>query len=491
LAILPANVLLTDISSEWLRLAIPLVLQRDLATSVSIITSIAGDQSSVYQLGGTETLRVTIEERSGEFEIDSTIRDVATQRNRRSISVQGSDLLSELNGLAKQIDTRASQFSTRSQKALEAFSAGISSADVQLKTQKLRDAIAADPSFGAAYCALANALASVHSPDALTILNTGESRRASFTVLDQAQFDLVQAKLRSAPLDKQVESARALVKLTPNDADATAALASALFLEGQSGEAERLMTHAIQINPENPAFHQLSAVGLMENRQFAQAEKVLSGLTSNPLTFSQMAFCVLLAGNNNRANGLYEKFLTTVTNPAAKIFLQASWQTFTGHLDEAIHQLGAAHFGDPRLTALARNQIVLWEIMAKRFADAKVTAIGAGPVAVLLASGAPTAEAWRSKVDAFSDQNAKDTLRAYGLFLYGFYAQAAESWNAIEMASGGTDLRARTMLAASLRLAGKTEQARKILVQPFVPDFSDYYAAVSFTQLRLLLGQAG
>jgi hypothetical protein len=82
-------------------------------------------------------------------------------------------------------------------------------------------------------------------------------------------------------------------------------------------------------------------------------------------------------------------------------------------------------------------------------------------------------------------------LRAYGLFLYGFYNRAAESWKAIADASGDTDLRARAMLAASLRLAGKPQEARKILVQPFVPDLSGYYAAVSFAQLRSLLGQAG
>jgi Flp pilus assembly protein TadD len=490
LAITPANILLTDPSSEWLRIAIPLVLERDLTTSDRIAASTAGDESSVYRLGSTEVLRVTVQERSGGFEIDSTISDVATQRNRRVISVQGPDLLSELNDLATQIDSRATAFSTRSEKALQAFSAATSSANLQLKIQRWRDAIAADPSFGAPYCALANTLASLHNSEAVTVLNDGESHRASFTALDRAQFDLVRAKLRSAPLKTQVESATALVKLTPNDSDALAALASALFLEGRAGEAERLMTRAIQLSPDNPAFRQQLATGLMGNRQFVQAEKILTSLISNPVSVSQLAFCALLAGDTTRANGIYEKFLSTVTNPAAKVFLQASWQAFTGRLDQAIDQLGAAHFNDTRLTVLARNEIVLWQIMAKRPADAKATAANAGPLAQLLANGAPTPEVWRTKVDAFPDENAKNTLRAYGLFLYGFYGQAAECWHALEEASGGTDLRARVMLAASLRLAGKTEEARKILVQPFIPDLSDYYAALSFTQLRSLLAQA-
>ncbi len=491
LAVLPANVLLVDPSSEWLRQAIPLVLERDLATSAGVIASVAADESSVYRLGSAEVLRVTVQERSGGFDIDSTITDVATQRNRRAISVQGSDLLSELNGLASQIDARATQFSTKSQKSLEAFSAGISSSDIHVKIQRLHDAIDIDPSFGAAYCALANALASVHSAEAVNVLNSGESHRPAFTPLDRAQFDLVQAKLRAAPLSRQVESAAVLVKLTPNGSDALAALASALFLKGQSGEAARLMKRAIQISPDDTALRQQLATGLMESRQFAQAEKVLTGLTSNAAAFSQMAFCVLLGGDTGRATAIYKQFLNTVTNPAARIFLQAFWQAFTGHLDDAIRELGTAQFNDRRLSVLARSQVVLWQIMAKRPDQAKATATDAGPIAGLLATGATSAEAWTAKTDAISDENAKNTLRAYGLFLYGFYAQAAVAWSAIEQHSGGTDLRARAMLAASLRLAGKTEQANKILVQPFVPDFSDYYAAVSFIQLRSLLGQAG
>ena len=491
LAIPPANVLVGDVSSEWLRLAVPLVLQRDLATSAGLAASMAEDESSVYRLGATETLRVTIQERSGKFEIDSALSNVSTQRSTKAISVRGPDLLSDLNSLAKQIDGQAAEFSTRSDRALKAFSAAVSAADIQVKTRRLRDAIEADPSFGAAYCALIDTLAGVHSSDTATVLNQGESRRASFTALDRAQFDLLRAKLLPAALGDQAKSAAALVKLTPNDPEALAALGSLLFLQGQLEEAERMMARAIQISPNNPVLQQQLAFGLMENRQFARAEKVFSSLSANPAGIAQLAFCVLLDGDVSRANEIYAKFLTTVPNPAGKTFLQAAWQAFTGHLDEAIHQLGAGQFSDSHLTLLAKNQIVLWQIMANRHDDAQMTASSAGPMAKLLAEGAPNADAWRSKVDAFPERNARDSLRAYGLFLHGFYNQAAESWKAIADASGDTDLRARAMLAASLRLAGKPQEARRILVQPFVPDLSGYYAAVSFAQLRSLLVQAG
>lgn len=389
------------------------------------------------------------------------------------------------------MDNLATPFGTRDLRALKAFSAAVSSGDIQVKTQRLRDAIETDSSFGAAYYALIDTLAGVHSPATATVLSQGELHRASFTILDRAQFDLLRARLLPAVLGEQVKTAAALVKLTPNDSEALAAWGSLLFLQGQLQEAERAMAHAIQISPNTPLLQQQLALGLMESRQFVRAEKVFSGLTGNAAGISQLAFCVLLGGDVSRANEIYAKFLTTVPNPAGKVFLQAAWQAFTGHLDEAIHQLGVAQFSDSRLTTLAKNQLVLWQIMANRYGDAKTTAASADPMAKLLADGASSAEAWRSKVDAFPDKNARDSLRAYGLFLYGFYNQAAESWKGIADASGDTDLRARAMLAASLRLAGKPQELRKILVQPFVPDLSGYYAAVSFAQLRSLLGQAG
>ena len=221
------------------------------------------------------------------------------------------------------------------------------------------------------------------------------------------------------------------------------------------------------------------------------AEKVLQSLVNNPGILPQLAACILLEGDSQRANSTYQKFLASVSDPDARVLLGASWQALSGHREGAISQLVNVKFHDPRIGAFAKNQLVLWLLMEKNYAGAKQMATGADPHVGLLASEAQSAKTWESQTKAFPDDQARVTLEAYGLFLHGFYLQAAEAWRQIDQHSGGTDLPARTMLAASLRLAGRTEDARKIPVQPFLPDFNDFYAAVSFSQLRSQLGQAG
>ena len=43
------------------------------------------------------------------------------------------------------------------------------------------------------------------------------------------------------------------------------------------------------------------------------------------------------------------------------------------------------------------------------------------------------------------------------------------------------------MLAGSLDRSGNSQGAKKVLVQPFVPEFGDLFAAVSFGEMRRLL----
>ena len=53
--------------------------------------------------------------------------------------------------------------------------------------------------------------------------------------------------------------------------------------------------------------------------------------------------------------------------------------------------------------------------------------------------------------------------------------------------SGGTDLRSRAMLAASLDRAGQRRASSGLPVLPFLPDFNDPYTAIAFNEMRRLL----
>jgi hypothetical protein len=43
------------------------------------------------------------------------------------------------------------------------------------------------------------------------------------------------------------------------------------------------------------------------------------------------------------------------------------------------------------------------------------------------------------------------------------------------------------MLASSLDRAGKLDEARRVRVQPFVPEFGDIYAPISFSEMRRMM----
>ncbi|MDQ2712926.1 MAG: hypothetical protein M3Y24_11995, partial [Acidobacteriota bacterium] len=188
MAILPANVLIADPSSDWMRLAIPLVLTQDLASSRNLVPTIAVNESSVYQSGSAETIRTTVQKHSDGLNVQAAIANVATQRTKQVFGTRSSSssLLPLLDSLARQIDRQSISFSTRNDRALEAFAVGLSSSDGQLKVQRFRDAIAADPSFGLAYIALTETLAGANSPEAAAVLRDAVAHRDTFTRTDKA-----------------------------------------------------------------------------------------------------------------------------------------------------------------------------------------------------------------------------------------------------------------------------------------------------------------
>jgi cytochrome c-type biogenesis protein CcmH/NrfG len=109
-------------------------------------------------------------------------------------------------------------------------------------------------------------------------------------------------------------------------------------------------------------------------------------------------------------------------------------------------------------------------------------------IAQLLTRASEPPAQWRSQVEAASqDKSSAQTLLGYGFFLYGRYPEAVQVWEQIVNQSGDTDLHARAMLAASLEHAGRAGEARRVRVQPFVPEFGDIYAPISFNEMRRLI----
>ncbi len=465
LAVLPANVLIESPSSEWLRVAAPLVLEQDLSPVSSLLVSVAPSESAVYRLGSAEALRVTITDSRGQLDISGDLFQTSTQSARAHFSAraQPSRIIAGLNALAKQVNPGAASFATANDHALELFSAGLTATDPSSKVAKLRQAIAADPSFGLAYLALVETLAANRSPDLAAALHSAASHQNAFTALDRARFDLLAAQFARAPIRQQIAAAGAVTKVNPNNADALSALGSGLFLTGDASGGEQALSHALAVNPANFELKRQLAVGFVESRQYGQAEKLLANGGPNPYAGADLASCILLAGDKPRAIQVFQGFLKTITNPDARTLFAATWRAWTGDLSGAIGQLQSARFTDRRATELAAGQILIWQLLN--------SSPGANLPAQIAALPGANGEA-------------NTLVNAYGLYLYGRYAEATEAWTAILQQSGGADLRARAMLAASAKRAGRPV---KVTVLPFLPEVGDLYSAVSFGALKAAL----
>jgi tetratricopeptide (TPR) repeat protein len=496
LAILPSNVLIADPASEWLRAAIPLVLEADLSTSSKLVAPVANGESAAYEAAAKEAVRTTIEDRNGRYRIEATFTDLSTQQSRRILTAHGKDLLPVVNQLAKEIAPAASVFSTQSDRALKDYATAAQSSNVRDRTRLLEDAVSADPNFGLAYIALLETAAAQGQQAMQPVLAAAQTHSNSFTPPDRARFQAVVARLTHAPLTNQADTLAALLKLTPNNAEALASLGSARFLQGDSAAGSQMFARALQLSPSNSTFIRQFGQGLLETKQFAQAERILDTIPNDPAAVPMLATCALLQGDASRANSIMEKaFARRAPNDPYTVLFRGNWLAISGQIPKAIDYLEHADITDPALHAIAFTQITIWQALSKDFAAAKKSAALAshapvGAVALLMADANKPPDQWQREVESSpiaASQAGKRLVLGYGYFLSGRYAQAAQIWQDILKSSGNTDLGARAMLAASLSSLGKLAEAPKILVEPFVPELGDLYAAIRFGEMRKFL----
>ncbi len=484
--------------------AVQLVLKTDLSSSRSLIPFAVNDSSGAYGTGAKSVLRATITEHAGRLVLNTTIADNSTQQNRSVFQLQGpasAGILPLLNDAAKRLDGGAVPFSTRNNRALEDYVAGFTAADAKGRVASLKDAIALDPSFGLAYIALADVLSQAAPQQLPELLKTATSNAPSFAPLDRARLNALVARYSHAPLAQQEADFRNVLALAPDESDALITVGSLAFLRGDAASGTKYLQRALELDPGNVNIRRALANGLFETRQFAQAEKILVGLDNNSAVLPELAICVFLEGDLARANTIAERMFASLQNPDAKTLFHAIWLELSGQYQKADDMLATATFAQPSMQAIAYSERAVWHMMAHDATSAKLLAAKAqqldsrpgsfsSAAALLVAANSPVGS-WKDAVNRSSiagGQQAKDLVNAYGLFLGEHYADAAPAWTDILQRSGGADLHARAMLAASLSHEGEGDQARRINVQPFVPDFGDLYAPVSFLEMNRDLG---
>lgn len=444
-------------------------------------------------MGATEVLRTTVDERPGGLlHLQALITDLRTQRARNVIDRETSEsgLVASLNSIASQIDPRATRFSTGNTGALQLFTTAAQSSELQARASDLRGAIHADPGFGLAYLLLLNTVAPAGEQTLSAVLSEADLHRNSFNRLDRARLAELTARLKREGLQRQEQTASAVLKLAPNDVETLVALGSTRFLQGDAADGQRFLGRALQLSPGNESIRQELARGLIQTKRYAEAEK----LAANP---TDLAICYLLNGDLSRADAAMEKLAASLGSAELKALFRANWLAISGRVDQAIETVHHADFPDSTARSAALVQVAFWQAMIHDFAGAKQSAAAARKlsapgslalVAELLAGAEKPPAQWRHQMDAAPlNTSSKQILLGYGFFLYGHYSEAAGIWQQVVNQSGDTDLRARAMLASSLEHAGRPDEARSVRVQPFVPEFGDIYAPISFNEMRRLI----
>ena len=506
-AIVPANVLISDSNSGWMPLGIALALEQDFATSHQVAAVLTTGESGAYQHGATKVLRATVEERGGRIYMQATITNLSNQRVTAAEEVDSASsagMLATVNALAKRIDTQSSEFSTKNEQAWQAYTVAAGSPNAQTRLEMLHRAVIADPTFGLAYLVLAQVLNQAGGQNLAPLLAAAATHREAFTPLDRARLASLAARTSHAPLEQQANATAAVLQLAPNDVDALATLGSQRFLQNNADEGERLLKRALELSPGNVSLRAQLGEGLLETRQFGEAEQIFTGIDNSPGVLPQLASCILLRGDAMRANTVFSNYLKerAAANDPLLFLAQANWIAVSKTPAEGVQYLAGNNFSQDDLRSLAFSQSSIWQLISKDFGGAKKNAALAsqfakapvpklfGAIAILMAESDEPLDQWREQVNGSPlDEGVKHAVLAYGLFLSAHYPEAVEVWQELVQRSGGVDLRARTMLAASLDRAGRGAEARKIPVEAFAPNLTgaDQFAVLPFAEMRRLL----
>ncbi len=502
MAILPANVLISDPASGWLKVGAPIVVQQDLVTAHTLIAGFAVDEAGATQNGATRLLRITLESRNGGIHIEAATVNNTTHKVIKTDTADASPasmLLPALNSLAKKLDSYAVDFPTKNEAAVEALAAADASNNPQQRAQYLNQAINQDQNLGLAWTSLMDMIPLGRKADLKRMIDDAKTHRAAFSALDRARFDMSINRLEGAPPAEQIKAANAVLTLAPNDLDVLTVLGNNQILQGDSAAGEESLRRAARLNPGNPELRFQLARGLMELRKYKEAEGVFNSIDKSPSVYPELATCILLEGDKKRADTVADKFFASVQNEELRPLLHGAWQVMSGERQKGVDLVLNTKFKTPNLQAIALGEVTVWQLMGGDFDGAKKTvallvqtggqSVALPEIAALLDDKTTPIAAWQGKVQSLSlPENVKQPILAYGFFLRGNYDDAARVWQQVNDATHGEDLHARVMLASSLDRAGKPTGGR-VMVLPFTPEFADLYSAVSFTELRRLLAK--
>jgi tetratricopeptide (TPR) repeat protein len=373
LAIFPFSNLTGDAALDWVANAGPAILSQELAAGAHVLPLRVSSVGTAALANANQLLHCTFTQRSGSLQIQYALEDAERHRMIATGSLDGTALFA-VSALARTLDADGARpFSTPNPDAAAAWGRG-----------EFERAVALDPDFGTAWAAWIAQTAQAGKPDLAAELAGRALARASLrTPLDKAQIQLSYATLRrdgaarTAALTELVRLAphdagpllglavieqqarkypaaeelyRRVLAIDPGNADALNSLG---YAQGESGDvdgATRTFEAYGQIpNQANNALDSAGEVYFMNGR-FAEAEKSFAQVSARDPNFlkgaplMKAAYAHWLGGDLAGADGLMQKYLALLTkqNDPLAVWREANWLYTTGRREPAMALLAKA-----------------------------------------------------------------------------------------------------------------------------------------------------
>ncbi len=383
IAILPFDNLTGEAALDWVSAAGPAMLVEELAGS-SRILAVRVNTVGVADLGGaTQLLHCTYTQRGGALEISYALEDAERHRMVSTGSASGAALFA-VSMLARTLDAGATPFSTPNAEAAAAWGRG-----------EFERAVTLDPDFGAAWGSWIVQVQQSGKPDGAEAIAERALARASLrTPLNRAQIQLSSALLRKDETAR-IAALTELSRLTPRDSGTLLALAEIEQRQRRFPAAEEFYRRALAIDPDNggalnglgyaqgesgdldgakktleqygqkpeQAVNALDSLGEVHfmNGRFAEAYNYFTRATMRQADFLggapllKAAYAHWLAGNLAGADALMQKYLAN-QNDIQIVWKQATWLYATGRRDQALAMLDKAPAN--QAAAMARQRSV-------------------------------------------------------------------------------------------------------------------------------------
>lgn len=372
---------------DWVSTAGPMMLAEELAGAPHVLGVRETSAGMAALQGATELLHCTFTQRGGALEIHFALEDVERRRMVSAGAASGAVLFA-VSTLARTLDAGAQPFSTPYADAAAAWGRG-----------EFERAVTLDPDFGTAWESwIQQVQQSGKTEDAVAIAERALARASLRTPLNKAQIQLSSALLRRDETAR-IAALTELARLAPNDGGAVLGLAEIEQRQRKFTAAAEWYRRALAIDPGNgtalnglgyalgedgdvdgakkileqygqkpeQAVNALDSLGEVHfmNGRFADAEKYFTQAAARQANFlggaplMKAAYAHWLGGDLAGADALMQKYLTLLENQNDRqiVWRQATWLYATGRRDRALVLLAKT---PPEQASVMERQRSVW-----------------------------------------------------------------------------------------------------------------------------------